>query len=772
MAKRKKGALSDAEMEAILQRFISGEMGMDEGEQTIQRFRSSKERVLPHLLKMISHPDESTHVIAAELLMTLADHSVVRPLLELLDDPTLDDWCKLSIFNVLQHFEAPIDLEALYRRLRDPEAVVLRSQENLLDSFRQASELAQFLNVLAEHVPLEERLDLIYRLAEMGDPRVLFPLRAALHMSEEAAVLAAIEGLNILRAAVAIPWLEKLAQYGPTEVIRQEAGKVAGHLTMRSSVSGANVIRELPPLADAQWPLHSCWLTIIDGAGGQVALVARERSDGYLVIADMMFTDHEGLKDCFGADMMAQEEFEEMLHELTTEGITAIEVRLEHCRKAVERAYDQALAIGRRMPPEYFAWEGMLTGEDPRSVEEWPVEEVDITAHPELLSNSIELLTLEEMESWFLNPEEIQAFADRHRRLLRQPQISRPRMLQMLRQGVESVVDERRRALLRDRLRRQAWLLAQIYADEEVWQWAMAASAGLDEGGMPSDQHPLLLGMIAASLDNLLGTELLDEVLEWEEETWLDTMEGTSAPPAAPQPALSEWAKLRSFLQETDLEVPAALASLVSAEEPQSLLEKVDQAQAALRALNWLESAFDEEIEEHLYEAEALDWWKLRRELGLIPTTEMKSPVLQEIETDFVEGLELGGCSRAMVTRARQLWDDYIFLTQGQVRPLRKPESWAAGMEYLVHLLYFDWRAQAEMGDLYEVSGTTVSKRFHALHDELGVEIFYYPLEKSWQAMEKLEGLDQMSPAEIIQRMFRGLVDFNEPFPGEDEDWE
>ena len=773
MAKREKGALSDAEIEVTLQRFVSGEMRMDEGEQAIERFRSSKERVLPRLLKMISDPDESTHVIAADLLMALEDRSVVRPLLELFDDPTLDDWCKLSIFSVLQRFEAPIDLEALYRRLRDPEAVARRSQANLLESFRQASELAQFLNVLAEHVPLEERPEMIYRLAEMGDPRVLFPLRAALHMSEEAVALAAIEGLNMLRAAVAIPWLEKLARYGPTEMIRQEAGKVAGHLTMRASVPGTELILEMPALADAQWPLHSCWLTTIDGSGGQIAFVARKRFDGYLVIADMMFTDHEGLKDCFGADMMAEEEFEQMLDELTSKGVTAVEVRLERCREAVESACEQALAVGRRLSLEYFAWEELLAGEDSRPVEEWPVEEVDITAHPELLADSIELLTLEEMESWFFNREEIQAFAERHRRLLWRPHTSRPKMLQMLRQGAESMVDEERRALLRDRLRRQAWLLAQIYADEEVWQWAMAASASLGKRGVPSDQHPLLLGMIAASLDSVLGTELLDEVLEWEEETWLDVLEGTATPPAAPQPALSEWVKLCSFLQETELDIPAGLSDLVSTQEqPRSLLEKVDRAQPALRALNWLESVFDEEIEEHLYEAGGLDWWKLRQELGLILTAEMKSPVLQEIEADFVEGLELEGCSPAMVTRARQLWDDYILLTQGQVSPLRKPGSWAAGMVYLVHLLYFDWRAQAEVGDFCEVSGATVSKRYHALRDELGVEIFRYPFQKSWQAMEKLEGWDRMSPEEIMRRMLGRLMESDEPFPWEDEDWQ
>lgn len=761
MARRKKGILSDAEIEVLLQRFISGKMRMDEGEQAIEHFRASKEHVLPRLLQMIRDPEESIHTIAAELLVALEDRSVVRPLLELFDDPTLDDWCRLSIFGVLQRFEVPVDLEALYRRLRDPEAIARRAQETLLDSFTRASELTQFLNIMMKHVPPGDRPEMIYRLVETEDPRVLFPLRAALHMSDEAVVLAAIEGLSTLRAVVAIPWLEKLAQYGPTKMIRQEASKAAGHLTMRASVPGADVIREMPPLADAQWPLHSCWLTTIDGAGGQIAFVARERPDGYLIIVDMMFTDHEGLKDCFGADMIDPKEFEEMLDELTGEGIVAVEVRLERCREAVERAYEQALALGRRLPLEYFAWEGMLVGEDPRSVEEWPVEEVDITAHPELLADSIELLTLEEMESWFFNPEEIQTFAERHRRLLWRPHISGPRMLQVLRQGVESVMDEGRRALLRDRLRRQAWLLAQIYTEKEVWQWAMAASAGLEEGGLPSAQHPLLLGMMAASLDNVLGTDMLGEMVGWRKETWLDII---TRPPVSPtaQPAPSEWAKLCSFLREMELEVPAGLADLMSADEPRSLLRDPGRTRAALRALNWLESVFDEDIEEYFYEAGGLDWRKLREELGLIPTAEMKSPVLERIEADFTTGMRAKGCSTAMVARARQLWDDYIFLTQGQVTPLRKPRSWAAGVHYLVSLLYFDWLSQPEVGDLYKVSAGTVSKRYRTLLEELGVKVFQYLFEKRWQAIEKLEDLEQLNHDEIFRRLFGR---FNNLFP-------
>jgi hypothetical protein len=594
---------------------------------------------------------------------------------------------------------------------------------------------------------------MVHRLSEMRDPRVLFLLRAALHLPEEAVVLAAIEGLDTMRAAVAIPWLEELAQCGSTKMIRQEAGRVAGHLTMRSSVPGAAAIREMPSLAEAQWPLHSCWLTIIDGVGGQVAFVTRKRPDGRLAMVDIMFTDHEGLKDCFGTDMMEPEEFHEMLCELGNGGITAVEVSLERCRQVVEQAYDRTLAVGRQLPLEYFAWVDMLSGEDSRSMEEWPVEEVDIAAYPELVGQSIHLLTLEEMSTWSLSPEEVHALAGRNHRLFSRPRVFRPGILRMLRQGVKSAVAEDRRSLLANRLRRQAWLLAQIYAEEEVWQWAMAASAGLSQGRVASDRHPLLLGMMAAGFDDLLGTEFLPEMMDLEKEAWVSLVQGTSAAPTAPQSALSEWAKLCSFLQEVGLEIPADLTNLASTHEPGFLTEGLGPVQGPLCELNRLESVFGEEIEDDLFDTGGLNWRRLREELGLIPSTRMKSPALQEIEAGFVNGMEMGDCSPMMIARARQLWDDYVLLTGGQVGPLRKPQSWAAGTDYLVRLLYFDWKTQAEVGDSYGVSAATVSQRFRTLHGRLGVWTFAYPFDKELQIMVELEGWSQLNPEEIGQRL-------------------
>ncbi len=93
----------------------------------------------------------------------------------------------------------------------------------------------------------------------------------------------------------------------------------------------------------------------------------------------------------------------------------------------------------------------------------------------------------------------------RYRKLQRQSQASRGQAAfeALLDEAIEAVIDDDYRHLLSDRLRRQAWLLAQLYEEEEVSLWALAAAAALEEGVII--EHPLLREMMDASFLNAVG---------------------------------------------------------------------------------------------------------------------------------------------------------------------------------------------------------------------------------------------------------------------------
>jgi len=99
----------------------------------------------------------------------------------------------------------------------------------------------------------------------------------------------------------------------------------------------------------------------------------------------------------------------------------------------------------------------------------------------------------------------VASFVPRYRKLLRQGRVGRGEapFEALLDQAIEAVLNTKYRPLLSDRLRRQAWLLAQLYEEEEMSLQALAAAAAIEEGVIV--EHPLLRGMMDRSLLNAIG---------------------------------------------------------------------------------------------------------------------------------------------------------------------------------------------------------------------------------------------------------------------------
>jgi hypothetical protein len=490
--------MSDEQIQAIIARFVEGELRADEAEREIARLREVKDRVTPCLLGMITAPDRETYTTAAMLLRHLKDRRAVQPLKDLLYDPRLSDDTKLIIITTLQELGVTIDEQTYFSSLRDPGAAIGRSLLGLLEYLEDESSLAVFVETIGERIPPETQVAFIEDLTELDDQRVCLLLQALLQTDDESVIMAAIGGLDRLQDITAISLLEELADYGPGEKVRREARRVAGRLTMRASVKKGPVRKTRPP----ELPIHRCLLSTIDGNGTQVVFVTRQRPDGYIKMMNAMFSDHEGIKDCMGADMVDEDSLEEILDTMELSGISAVDIKLERCRQVLEKAHQVTLKAGRRLPPQYVAWAGFLEGEDKRSVEETEVHEVDLATQPELLEFCDELLELDEFESWFFNPEEWKGHGKAHRSLMQaQDADSDQKWDEAIQQGLEAVMDKEHRRLWRERLRRQAWVLAQLYEEEEVWQWAMAAAAALeDDGGVPWHEHPLLYAMMERTL--------------------------------------------------------------------------------------------------------------------------------------------------------------------------------------------------------------------------------------------------------------------------------
>ena len=245
-----------------------------------------------------------------------------------------------------------------------------------------------------------------------------------------------------------------------------------------------------------------------DDPHGQVLVIVRQQPDGergYL-FWDVMFNDHEGIKDCFGGQSHDDEEIEAVIVDGLAEiGIETLEIGLERARAELERAYQITLEANRRLPVSYMGWQSWLQGEDDEPVEVFPLPEVTPEEQATLFEHCDDLTDLDEFESWFFDPDELHGLERRFRQLMER-RTAQEAIEKLVSKAIKNVVNDKRRRLLHRRLERQAWLLAQIYEGDEIPKLVLAAAAGLsDEAGAGLEQHPLLREMMFNSFFNAIG---------------------------------------------------------------------------------------------------------------------------------------------------------------------------------------------------------------------------------------------------------------------------
>jgi hypothetical protein len=137
----------------------------------------------------------------------------------------------------------------------------------------------------------------------------------------------------------------------------------------------------------------------------------------------------------------------------------------------------------------------------------FPTLSVPPEKRDELLAQCEELLYQDEFRFWLFSSDEIEGLQIAYASQVNQPgAVTRDELRPLLIQAVRDIVTGEWRDVLCDRLRRTAPLLRELYKEDVVWQWAVVAADTLKHGE-PQDiaEHPFLLGMMAYSLDNVLG---------------------------------------------------------------------------------------------------------------------------------------------------------------------------------------------------------------------------------------------------------------------------
>jgi hypothetical protein len=528
-------SFDDLEIEDLLALFARPDLSLYEAEQVIARLQPgstvTRERIVDRLLAALEaseipatdrEPGRDTRRVAAHdaalvLLAYLGDETVVPRLLTLLDEGSQSDDLKLKLISIIHEFDPDIDPEDLLGRLRNPYKAVQRSHREHLRRLRSPLELGLWLDVMAEEMLPEARASFARSSADVADPSAVPVLICLCYDEDPDVALSAMDAVERYKDARALPALEELAERHPDDAVRSEARKTADRLRIRAAlVPQAEPLPPPPPLL--------CYLTTINGDGGQMALLVRESAPGMLRVAQTIFVDETGIERCLGLEI-PDEDLDDLLDELADQGLSPVDVSQEEFFATLDMACEATWKAERSLPGSFVAWREWITWEwthlsGYRRVPVVEVEPSDETRswgavsryeRDRLLDECPELLFQDEFADWFFDEEEIGDLAGAFWALMesegQQAETSSVRAL--LREAVRRIVTDHVRALIRDRLRRVAPLLRDLYVDDEVWRWAVVAADALaDDSPLPPEEHPLLLAMAAHGLENVVGAEV------------------------------------------------------------------------------------------------------------------------------------------------------------------------------------------------------------------------------------------------------------------------
>ena len=142
--KRRSRALSDQQIDAILEDMMRGDLNLVEAEETLERLYGIRNRVVPKVVALLQRlaleepaadeqaphreltADHRSDVLLV-LLGYLGDEAITAPLRSLVQDSSVVDALKLKVISLLYQLDPDGDIEELLAHIHDAQAVVRAS---------------------------------------------------------------------------------------------------------------------------------------------------------------------------------------------------------------------------------------------------------------------------------------------------------------------------------------------------------------------------------------------------------------------------------------------------------------------------------------------------------------------------------------------------------------------------------------------------------------------------------------------------------------------
>ena len=382
---------------------------------------------------------------------------------------------------------------AFLASLRDGEGTLLRVVQQATETWPQNSETVQEVFGYLAAMPAKRRLALATRIADEVQGASPWLWHALLHAPDKGTQRLAMRTLTDTNAPGAAGPLGRLAQTTGDSRLRAEA------MTAAQAAAEADTATPQPfP------PVDQALLSMLDGDGGQVALVIRELGPGACMVVNVFHNEQTGIKGVYGSAWLPRDEAEAMIEALEDEGIAMIGVPLAAVRGALAGALAINGALGQGLPPAYELWEPLLHDAYPPAPDEpliaTTLDDAPYAGRADLIERGDSLFAHPFFQHWSFDPEAtLLAMATI------EPPDERGLTDQQLRPLSFALATPEVCAQLRDRLRRQAWLLDHL-DDTPTRDVALASAAALATGDREAlADLPFLREMTAASVEQAMS---------------------------------------------------------------------------------------------------------------------------------------------------------------------------------------------------------------------------------------------------------------------------
>lgn len=380
---------------------------------------------------------------------------------------------------------------AFLETLTDPDDTILRVTTQATESWPQNSQTFQEALGYLVAMPARRRQALTARIVEGSEPPLPWLLHALLHAKDKGTQRLAIQALASGDAPGADGPLARLALTTGDARLQAEAEVAA-----RTARTSMDEPQPFPPVDQAL-------LSMLDGDGGQVALVVREIAEGICLVTNIFHNEQVGVKGTFGSVWLPKDETEAMIEELEDGGIAMIEVPLAAVRGALVGALVINAAVGAGVPPAYELWEPHIHDTYPPAPDEpilaTTLDDAPYVGRADLVARGESLYAHPFFQNWGFDLEVTSTAMEGV-----PPPLDGVLTDQELDPLTLLLATPEMRARFRDRLRRQAWLLDHL-DDATTRDLALATAAALttdDQAAVVA--MPFLRALVAASVQQVM----------------------------------------------------------------------------------------------------------------------------------------------------------------------------------------------------------------------------------------------------------------------------